>query len=182
MAAQKTTAKTAEATEVVEVVETKPVKQEEVKKTKVEVDRNQLVECKNVTNGSLTYISRNGYVAEWGNFGDVEYLPVSELMTMKASQGRFLNEPWLIIEDEEVAQFLGLKKVYERIVAADEITALFSKSPKEIEEILATAPKGTKDLVADKAREMVANETLYDTRIMKVLDKALNIDLKMFQD
>lgn len=170
--------------EVVEEVKAQePVKQVEVKKAKVEIDRNQLVECKNVTNGSLTYISRNnGYLAEWANFGDIEYIPVSELMTMKASQPRFLNEPWLIIDDEDVVQHLGLKSIYDRIIAADEIEALFHKTPQEIEDILSRAPKGTRELVADKAREMVTNDSLYDIRIMRVLDKALNIDLTMIQN
>ena len=173
----------AKATEQVKEVEKEVVAPtKNTKKVRKELDRNMMVECRSVRYGTLTYVSKKTLgETNWNEFGDVEYLDLAELLTMKGSQPRFLTDPWIIIEDEDVVEFLGLKSVYEKIVSPENIAELFYQSPEELEETLVKAPRGTKDLIADKAREMVANEQLYDTRIIKVLNKVLNIDLFMVQ-
>lgn len=153
------------------------------KKVRKQVDINQLVSCKNVTIGTLTYVSKKtGLEVNWNAYGDEEYLEVSELLTMRGSQPRFLNEPWVMIEDEDVIEYLGLKDLYTKMFELDQIDKLFSKQIPEIENILATAPRGMKELVVDKAREMVANETLYDVRIIKLIEKYCTADLTMVQE
>jgi hypothetical protein len=139
----------------------------------VKVDRDQQVECRNVTIGQLTYRNQNGYQIDWDNYGDVQWMSVGELMNMKASQGRFLNEPWLVIEDEDVVKYLGLKPVYDKMIEIDDIETFLFSGLDNIEAVLKVAPRGTKELIRDKARAMIADETLYDIRVIKFLEKAL---------
>ncbi|MCY9737436.1 hypothetical protein M5X17_27425 [Paenibacillus alvei] len=153
------------------------------KKVRKEIDRNEMIPCLSVSDGEVTYISKKtGLTTKWGEYGATEYLDVAELLTMKSQQPRFLTEPWIVIEDDDVAEFLGLDKIYANIIDLDELEVFFRLPPHEIEEKLKQVPKGTKDLIAGKAREYVASDVLYDMRVIRVLDKALNIDLAMVQN
>lgn len=166
-------------TDTVAQVET-PVKP--IVKQKVQIDLKEMVPCRNVTNGSLTYVSRkSGTEVNWSEFGDVEYIDVAELLTIKTGQPRFFNEPWIMIDDENVIDYLGLRSIYDRIVNPDNIDEFFYLQAEEITEKLSKAPHGTRDLVASKAREMVENESLYDVRIIRAIEKELRIDLSMVQ-
>lgn len=159
-------------------------KQSDAPKKRVKLDKDLEVECRSVVYGELIYVSRRtGLVVEWAYQGDIQYLTVEELMTMKSTQNRFLNQPWIIIEDEDVVEYLGLKQIYENFVDIENIEAfLLYSALDEIEGTLERAPKGIRELVKDKAREMVANETLYDNRVIKLLDKALKTDLLAIRD
>jgi hypothetical protein len=167
------------ATEVKEVV-TPEVKAPAKKK---QIDKDQVVECRSVVSSGLTYVSKRSHMqVDWNKYGDVEYIEVSELMTMKSSQPKFLTEPWIIIDDEDVAEYLGLKQVYEQMIPVESIELFLNTTPLEdLKVALTKAPKGSKELVADKAREMVANKTLFDLRIIEVVNEVLNIDLTMIQ-
>lgn len=150
-----------------------------VLKKKVEIDRNEMIPCRNATQGSLIYVSsKTGATILWQEFGDIEYIDYGELLTMRASQPRFINEPWLIIEDEVVAENLSLDKLYAKIVPVDELEGFFSLPIEAIQEKLRILPNGSKNLVADKARELIVAGQLYDIRVIKVLEKELHVDLQ----
>ncbi|PLR72311.1 hypothetical protein [Bacillus sp. UMB0728] len=151
------------------------------RKQKVEIDRNELVSCRNVTDGQLIYKSRkNGLTTVWMNHGDTEYLEVAELLTMKASQPKFLNDVWLVIDDEDVVEFLGLKHIYKNIVDIDDVDSFFDKSPSDMAEALTKLPKGLQDTIGTRARKLIESGELYDTRKISALEEALKIELKMF--
>jgi hypothetical protein len=164
-----------------EVVEAKaPAKA--APKQKPQIDLKEMVPVRNITNGSLTYVSKKtGAEIHWSDFGAEEYIDVAELLTMKSGQPRFFNEPWVMIDDENVIEYLGLRQLYDRIVNPDNIEEFFYLSVEDIADKLKKAPHGTKELVASKAREMVENGTLDSVRIVRVLEKELHIDLSMVQ-
>jgi hypothetical protein len=170
--------------EVVEVIE--EVKVAEAKKPtrikRVEIDHNELIACRNAVDGSLIYISdqtRQKYL--WDAYGRVQYLPMGELMTMQGSQPRFLNDVWLIIDDEEAAQYLGLTKLYESLVELENLDSFFNLPIKQMEEILPKLPKGLKTTVATRARKLVEDKSLDSGNKIRLLEDMLNIELKMFE-
>ncbi|HEY8888938.1 MAG TPA: hypothetical protein VIM70_01590 [Clostridium sp.] len=167
----------------IEKVELIPETQPVQRKPKIQIDRNELIPCRSATYGGLTYIStRTGTTIVWNDFGTTEDVEYGEILTMRASQPKFLTKPWIIIEDEEVvASIRGLAELYRTISEVGEnLEDFFQKTPKKIEEILSKAPNGTRVLIADKAREMIDNGTLYDTRIISVIDKIMHTSLKDF--
>ncbi len=169
-----------------EVTETEATKQKPVVKKRTEIDPSRLVLCKNVTNSGLTYISRKTNMPIlWMESGDEEYVSVQELMTMRASQPRFLNEPWIIINDEtdeDVIEYLGLKKLYENIIDTEEIdNFLVYSSPEEIEAKLKKAPNGTRKLIRERAHELIQERKLYNMLVVELLEKELNVDLRLLQ-
>jgi hypothetical protein len=155
-------------------------KAEPVKKK--DLDRNMMVSCRSIVQGELTYVSRKtGLETSWANFGDEEYIDLGELMTMKAGQPKFLNNPWIMIDDQDVVEYLGLKAMYDKIVAVDQLDEFFYKQVDEMIEILKKAPKGTRKLIADTARVKVEDGSLDSMRIIKALENELTIDLSMVQ-
>jgi len=170
--------------EVPEVTETKDEKPtSKQRKQKLQIDRNELVPCRNATDGQLIYKSKKtSEIVTWSDYGDVEFIEVGELLTMKASQPKFLTDVWLVIDDEEVVEYLNLQEVYKNLADIDDIESLFAKSPTELREITVKLPKGLKETVATKARKMIESGDLYDTRKINVLEQTLNIDLKLFME
>lgn len=176
-----------EVVEVVEVVEAvEEVKVTEAKKPtrikRIEIDHNELIACRNAVDGSLIYISdqtRQKYL--WDAYGRVQYLPMGELMTMQGSQPRFLNDVWLIIDDEEAAQYLGLTKLYESLVELENLDSFFNLPIKQMEEILPKLPKGLKTTVATRARKLIEDKSLDSGNKIRLLEDMLNIELKMFE-
>jgi len=150
-------------------------------KKKVELD--DLVACRNLTSGRLVYISKKtGFEAVWSEYGDVEYLPVSELLTMKSSQPKFLKDPWMFIDDEDVADYLGLTKLYETIIPVDELEDFFELSANEARQILPKIPKGTKTLLSERARQGIQDGSLNNLQLIKLLEQELQIDLINLMD
>lgn len=161
--------------------ESETVSETPKRKQKVEVDRNELVICRNVTDGQLIYKSRKtGLTTIWMNYGDVEYLDVGELLTMKASQPKFLTDVWLVIDDEEVVEFLGLKHIYKNLADVEDIDSFFHKTPSEINEIASKLPKGLKETIGTRARKLIESGDLYDNRKIKALENTLKLELQLF--
>lgn len=172
------TAKKAE--KVVEVQKEIEVVEKVVKEVpkKVEITRDMMVACRNLTSGKLIYVSKKtGLETIWSNYGDEEYLDVGELLTMKSSQPAFLKNPWLLVDDEDVANYLGLKEVYANIIPVDEIDDFFNLSANEARNILPKLPKGTKELVSEKARQGIQDGTLNNLQLIRLLEQELQLDL-----
>ncbi|WP_226035615.1 hypothetical protein [Aquibacillus saliphilus] len=162
--------------EEVEKTTTKELKQEVPKKKSI--DRDLMVSCRNLTSGRLTYISKKtGLETVWSEFGDEEYVDVAELLTMKTSQPKFLKEPWLFIDDEDVSEYLGLKELYKNIIPIDEVDDFFSLSANEARKIVPKLPKGTKQLIGEKARIGITDGTLNNLQLVKLLEQELKLDL-----
>jgi hypothetical protein len=188
--AGKSSTKKKETSKIITEGETPKIANEEVSDTETntrkkikQIDRNEMIPCRSVTSGQLTYISkRTGLMTIWNDFGVVEYLEYGELISMRAAQPKFLTKPWIIIEDSDVVDSIsGLKELYDSISqVGEDLESFFKRTPSEFESILSTLPNGTKGLIAFKAREMIDNGSLYDMRIINIIDKYLNTGLKDF--
>lgn len=142
------------------------------------IDRDYMVSCRNLTSGRLTYISKKtGLETVWSVFGDEEYIDVAELLTMKSSQPKFLKEPWLFIEDEDVVEYLGLKELYQSIIPIDEVEEFFSLPVAEARKVVPRLPKGMKTLISERARQGITDGTLYNIQLIRMLEQELNLDL-----
>lgn len=148
------------------------------KKKKISHDR--LVPCRSVVNGGLTYISkRNGYIVRWENFGDTDYISVGELISMLSSNSKFLKTPWIIIDDDEVVEYLGLNKFYEKIFKPEELDDLFELDVDEFKQKIKDTPKGIRDLIIGVAKDKLKNGEFYDLRKVNIINEELETDLNM---
>lgn len=156
---------------------------EEAKRKSKQLDKNRRVPVRSVREGGLTYVSKStGLTTTWSAYGDEQFMEVEELIRMKASSPTFLGRPWIVIDDEDVVEYLGLKDTYDKIIPVEEMDGFFKKNVEYIEELIKKAPKGTKELVASRARRLVQKGELDSNKVIKLLEKLLEIDLSMVQD
>jgi DNA primase large subunit len=100
---------------------------------------------------------------------------------MKSTQPRFLNEGWLIVDDEEAIEQLGLTTMYGNIFEIDNMSDFFAKDESEIQRILSNMPRGFKNSIATFAREHIEAGKLDSNRKIKLLEQLLDVDLKIFE-
>lgn len=151
------------------------------RRKRVEIARNELIPCRSATVGELIYISdrtRAKYI--WEDFGSTLYLEMGELQDMNGSKRAFLHEGYLVVEDEDAADNLGLTKLYKELSHIDSLEELFSKNADELELILPRLPKGMVGSIASKARELVESGELESLSKIRVIEKCLGFDLQDF--
>lgn len=183
---EKGESKDVEEKEDIEKVVEEPQKKEVVtqprKKGVREIEHNELIPVRSVTQNGLTYVSPKTHLKiTWGEYGDIELLEFGELLTMRASSKEFLNKPYVVVDDEEVAQKLGLTKIYEELLTDNEVDDFLSMPLEDMEQQLPNLPQSSKELIAEKARNTVG-KTFNDIRKIKLLDKELNIGLSFLID
>jgi hypothetical protein len=183
MATAKTNKGAKKEKQVIEKVVEETIEAEVKPQKRKQIDRDSLIACYNLTSGNLIYISRKtGLQTVWTNYGDVEYIDFAELLTMKASQPKFLNEPWVFVEDEEVVSQLGLKEMYKNIIPVHEVDDFFKLNVNKAREILPKLPKGMKELISEKARKGIQNGELSNLQLIRLLEQELQLDLISLMD
>lgn len=126
------------------------------KRTKI--DRNIEVLFMNNTNGNFFYrCPKTQNVYDMQEYGDVDYITVDELLTMRNSHRKILNDLWILLIDvnsdevelEDVLRFLGIDKLYNDIVKPDKIDGF----------ILRTGDKKFKDIL-ERMNKIIAKKVV----------------------
>lgn len=163
---------------VVEEVALKPV----VKKVnKVKHDPNEFIPCRSVRFGELILIGpKTRMPYSWANEGDVRDVEYQDLVSWKALHSRYLFEPMIIIEDEDVCEEwkADLGSLYDSLQQID-LKEMFKLPHRQFVSQLKKLPEGMKSTVQNMAYAMIQDGTLYDLRTIKVIDEILGTELKM---
>ncbi len=167
--------------EVVKVEETKKPATNRRRQKLPQIDQDELIATISRVEGTLFYkSSKTMQETTWSKYGDVQYLPFGEIMSMKASQPRFIDDAWLIIDDEEVIDFYGLNDKYDTLFEIDNLEDYLTYSDaKTLEKDIATFPQGLKHSLGVAAKKLI-NEgegKLDSVAKRNVLEKQLKIFL-----
>ena len=168
-----------------EIIEAETV--EEVKPTPKKVAKvikhepGEYITCRSVKFGELILIgpkTRTPY--RWLNEGDVAEVEYQDLLSWKAQRHKYLFEPMIIIEDEELVDEWNaeLGKLYSELQNID-IKALFKLPQRQFVAQLKKLNPGMKSTVQNMAYAMIQDGTLYDLRIIKAIDETLSTELMM---
>ncbi|MGG4105155.1 hypothetical protein AAXB25_14660 [Paenibacillus lautus] len=143
-----------------------------------EIDRNEMVPIMNVTNGTLIYTSRKtGTELQFSEYGDIEYVDYQELLTMKSSQRRFFDEPFILVMDDDVVDALGLTKMYSNMKNPDQIDKIFNMNQREFEDIVEKSPKGIKFLIVSRAKKLYEIGELDSIKKINYLNDRFQTDI-----
>ena len=159
---------------------------EEVKPTpkkvnKVKHDPNEYISCRSVRFGELILIGPKTHTPyRWANEGDIADVEFQDLMSWKALRHKYLFEPMIIIEDEDIVEEwkTDLGKLYADLQDID-VKALFKLPQRQFIAQLKKLPAGMKTTVQNMAYSMIQDRTLYDLRIIDAIDEILGTELKM---
>lgn len=164
-------------TETVEEVKPAPKKAAKV----IKHEPGEYIICRSVKFGELILIgpkTRTPY--RWLNEGDVAEVEYQDLLSWKAQRHKYLFEPMIIIEDEELVEEWDteLGKLYSELQNID-IKALFKLPQRQFVAQLKKLNPGMKSTVQNMAYAMIQDGTLYDLRIIKAIDETLGTELMM---
>lgn len=134
----------------------------------------------NVTNGSVTYVSKKGgFPYIWSGYGDTDEVSIDDLLVMPP---KYLTTPWLLIidEDNDIIEGLGLQEVYKHISILDEIEDIENMSVEDLEQACKVfVSKQNRDFVHQagaRIQELITNGELVDYRKIQQFGKILGKD------
>lgn len=162
--------------EVEEVVKPAPKK---VNKPKH--DPNELISCRSVRFGELRLIGpKTHFPYSWANEGDIRDVEYQDLVSWRALHSRYLFEPMIIIEDEDLVEEwkADLGSLYDNLQQID-LKEMFKFPHRQFVAQLKKLPDGMKTTVQNMAYSMIQNRTLYDLRTIDAIDEILGTELKM---
>lgn len=174
---KKSTVETEEIIENEVVEEVKPVK----KVNKPKHDPNELILCRSVRFGGLRLIGpKTRMPYSWANEGDVREVEYQDLVSWRALHSRYLFEPMIIIEDEDIVEewSADLGKLYDEVQQID-LKEMFKLPHRNFVAQLKKLPAGMKTTVQNMAYAMIQDGTLYDLRTIRAIDEILNTELMM---
>lgn len=143
-----------------------------------DIDPNTIVEVKNGFPGSLVYESRKtGEIFTWDEHGDVLDMELADLKVAKTSNKKFFINNWFIIDDPEILEYLGVSQYYKLALDCKELDDVFTKAPKQIEQIVSKMSKGQKRILAYRSKQMIEDGVIDSIKVINALEKSLSIEL-----
>ena len=148
---------------------------------KIPLDTVVPVVC-NVIGGAIYKSAKTiGYTIDWDDYGSVEYVELSELVSMRNTARRFFEDNWIVLEDTEkftsvqLYDFLRVTKYYENAFTPETIDTIFDMNDKEIIRVVSELSKGMKDTIATRAKEKIDAKELDSNKKIEALETALNV-------
>ena len=144
-------------------------------------DPSELIMCRSVRFGELRLIGpKTRMPYSWANEGDVREVEYQDLVSWRALHSRYLFDPMIIIEDEELVEEwkTDLGELYESVQQID-LKAMFKLPHRNFVAQLKQLPDSMKSTVQNMAYAMIQDGTLYDLRTIKAIDEILGTELKM---
>jgi len=140
------------------------------------IDKDDYVDVLNNTTNTLVFINSRT-TGEWtlDGYGTRDVMQVSDLITMKSNQSKILLEGWMVIDDEDVVNYLRLGELYKTLIRPDNIDDFFKLSEAKMSEIVSKQPKGTKDLLAQMAKIKIDNGEFDSITKQRFLENLLGI-------
>lgn len=175
------TKKTVENEEIIDTEAVEEVKPVPKKTNKPKHDPAELILCRSVRFGELRLIGPKTHMPySWANEGDVREVEYQDLVSWRALHSRYLFEPMIIIEDEDIVEEwkADLGDLYEELQSID-IKAMFKLPHRNFVAQLKKLPNGMKTTVQNMAYSMIQDGTLYDLRTIKAIDETLGTELIM---
>lgn len=163
-----------------EPVDEKPVASPK-KVNKPKHDQNELILCRSVRFGELRLIGpKTRMPYSWANEGDVREVEYQDLVSWRALHSRYLFDPMIIIEDEDIVEEwkADLGPIYENLAQVD-LKEMFKLPHRQFVVQLKKLPDAMKSTVQNMAYAMIQNGTLYDLRTIKAIDEILGTELIM---
>lgn len=178
----KTTETTTVSEAVTEPIAAEPVKTVEVKKEKKTYAPTDGIPCKSITNGGLYMPGlKSNILYTWIDAGDVIEVEYQDLQAAIRSNNGYVMNPFFVIEDEElVAQFPQLKKIYDALYSVGELEDVLTElSPRDMKATILSLPKGAQDSIKHLASKMVSDGRLDSVRKIKVLDEIFDTEMSI---
>lgn len=124
--------------------------------------------------------SRTGNYYEWSEIGHCEDMTFDEVKNMHRKYKTYFNDMWLKPTDERVIKKLGLSRTYDKYNFLVDESNYTNDNIDEVLDGLSSAPASLKIAIVNRIKDMVADGTVSDIKVVRKLEKRLDIDLISF--
>lgn len=121
--------------------------------------------------------SKTGDMYEWDDVDHIEFLTFETLKNMWRNSKGYFKNMWLKPLDDRVINKFGLTKTFEKYEFLMDASNYTSNNIKDICESISNTPNGLKRAVCNKIKLLVVNGDVTDVRVVRALEKYLNIEL-----
>ena len=176
-----------------EIREEEPVVEEKVEPKKVAPKRvpakvetpkfadRDMIPCKSVTSGGLSFIGASGNKYRWENYGLVEYVEYGDLRreAQSANPTNYLYYPRFVVVDPEfVEQFPKLEEFYSQFYNNNGDFENILNLPKEqMKEAIDKLPKGCKECIKGIIATQIDEGSLDSVAKIKMLDEIFGTNM-----
>lgn len=168
-------------------VEIKEEPKAEVKKPapkKVETPQfadKDLIPCKSVTSGGLSFIGFSGNKYRWENYGVVEYVEYGDLRreAQSANPTNYLFYPrFVVIDPAFIEQFPKLEEFYNKFYHDNgDFEAILNLPKDQMKDAIDKLPKGCKECVKGIVATKIDEGSLDSVAKIKVLDEIFGTNM-----
>lgn len=123
---------------------------------------------------------RTGNYYEWSEIGHCEDMTFDEVKNMHRKHKTYFNDMWLKPLDERVIKKLGLSRTYDKYNFLVDESNYTNDNIDEVLDGLSSAPASLKIAIVNRIKDMVADGTVSDIKVVRKLEKRLDIDLISF--
>lgn len=124
--------------------------------------------------------NRTGNYYEWEEIGHCEDMTFDEVKNMHRKYKAYFNDMWLKPLDERVIKKLGLSRTYDKYNFLVDESNYTNDHIDEVLDGLSSAPASLKIAIVNRIKDMVADGTVSDIKVVRNLEKRLDIDLISF--
>lgn len=124
--------------------------------------------------------SRTGNYYEWSEIGHCEDMAFDEIKNMHRKHKTYFTDMWLKPLDERVIKKLGLSRTYDKYDFLVDESNYTNDHIDEVLDGLSSAPASLKIAIVNRIKDMVADGAVSDIKVVRRLEKRLDIDLISF--
>lgn len=162
-----------------EVKDTETVVEEEKKVIKTYRDED-LIQCRSITRGYLSYIGKkSGEMYVFANYDDTCEIEVRDLNALRASKSQYLYAPLFVIEDEDFIsqpRWKDLKDLYDKFIMED-VNEIIERPLSEFKSILSKLPKGYQTALYSEVATRIHSGEFDSLNKIKAIDEICGTDL-----
>lgn len=155
---------------------TTPIKAAKRRKPSLKLTDSVLI--RNGFHGTLVIkLPKSGFTVRLNEFGDEDYVELSDLKTLRGSSPKFFKNNWILIDDPDVIEFLRVGEFYKWAISIEEMDTLFDMETKDLIERVGKLSDGQKKTLVYTALEKIESGALDSRQKIKALEEALGVDL-----
>lgn len=124
--------------------------------------------------------NRTGNYYEWEEIGHCEDMTFDEVKNMHRKYKTYFNDMWLKPLDERVIKKLGLSRTYDKYDFLVDESNYTNDHIDEVLDGISSAPTSLKIAIVNRIKDMVSDGTVSDIKVVRKLEKRLDIDLISF--
>ena len=146
------------------------------------LDRTRRVPVISVDSGTVGYQCKlSPTFLTWEGYGDEQELSIGELLLMYSQNKMFINDPILLVDDEEFAETFKLTEKYEAIFDTEDLAVFYkSKNPTVLASKLRELPNTIRKQVLQRTVIAINTGELESLSVIKMLKKEFDLDVEVF--